>query len=603
MNRLPVRWVKRAGLVSLGAYAVFTVWLQLDQLHSAARRPAHASLRTAGRRGRTHESRGSTLRRSTTRSIASARTPGPSRPQSTSTATSTATTTGKTSRAASASFRPFLYAHIETATHRFLTSHSSIHATGRPSQPPGLHLTHEGDGENLQVVVEKAGGHVVLLFTQAHYRGKVYASAGAPGASQRAALARRRRWSDRKLRHACRGLRRSARPRDLRTGRRAHASPARRSGRSAVRTPRARAPAWSAGRARSASPGWMSPTPVPYQLESTIAKVWPGVKSGELPRPWPSPGRLGPGMRMRAFPSRSRSSTAVIASAGHYVRAAASPPFAVDFGWSPRHAGIAALRPGAPLRRGARGDRLGARVRRLPVQHAMMVATRRAALGPAQPVQPDEFSNRKSRISWFARSPLTRRVSLGHPDRRTHPSEPDPVHSVLPRRRHPVAGPGRRFELRPRAHPGTGRARPAAERRDVVVPTSSTTTGTACRCRAPARPSRSTCVSARRRGPAGGPAAGRLHHRPRRTARCRRLSLALVIDRSGSMAGRGQDGPGPGGPARVRRRLRPTTRSRWSTFSDGRGGRAAAPRAATAAGCATRSRASARTAPPTCTPA
>jgi hypothetical protein len=43
----------------------------------------------------------------------------------------------------------------------------------------GLSETHENDGENLQVVADKASGKVVLLFTQAHYRGKAWVTAGA----------------------------------------------------------------------------------------------------------------------------------------------------------------------------------------------------------------------------------------------------------------------------------------------------------------------------------------------------------------------------------------------------------------------------------------
>jgi hypothetical protein len=65
------------------------------------------------------------------------------------------------------------YATLETETHWFLTYHL-YHPRDWTLFDVGLHLTHEGDGENLQVVVEKASGRPVLLFTQAHYRGGVY---------------------------------------------------------------------------------------------------------------------------------------------------------------------------------------------------------------------------------------------------------------------------------------------------------------------------------------------------------------------------------------------------------------------------------------------
>ena len=74
------------------------------------------------------------------------------------------------------------YAHLETATHHFLTYHV-FHPRDWEPFDLGLHMTHEGDGENLQVVVEKAGGEVVMLFTQAHYSGRVHCRDGAGFAS------------------------------------------------------------------------------------------------------------------------------------------------------------------------------------------------------------------------------------------------------------------------------------------------------------------------------------------------------------------------------------------------------------------------------------
>ncbi len=67
------------------------------------------------------------------------------------------------------------YAHLETETHLFLTYHL-FHARDWSPIPLGLQDTHENDGENLQVVVEKASGLPVLLYTQAHYRGRAYAN-------------------------------------------------------------------------------------------------------------------------------------------------------------------------------------------------------------------------------------------------------------------------------------------------------------------------------------------------------------------------------------------------------------------------------------------
>ncbi len=68
------------------------------------------------------------------------------------------------------------YALVESETHWFLTYHL-FHPRDWSCIDLGLHMTHENDGENLQVVVEKKRGRVVLLFVQAHYRGGVYANA------------------------------------------------------------------------------------------------------------------------------------------------------------------------------------------------------------------------------------------------------------------------------------------------------------------------------------------------------------------------------------------------------------------------------------------
>lgn len=66
------------------------------------------------------------------------------------------------------------FAVLESESHYFIAYHL-FHPRDWSWVRVGLHLTHENDGENLQVVVDKSSGRVVLLFTQAHYSGRVYA--------------------------------------------------------------------------------------------------------------------------------------------------------------------------------------------------------------------------------------------------------------------------------------------------------------------------------------------------------------------------------------------------------------------------------------------
>ena len=70
------------------------------------------------------------------------------------------------------------YALVETESHWFLTYHL-FHPRDWASVRLGLNDTHENDGENLQVVVEKASGRPQLLFTQAHFDGVAHAAAHA----------------------------------------------------------------------------------------------------------------------------------------------------------------------------------------------------------------------------------------------------------------------------------------------------------------------------------------------------------------------------------------------------------------------------------------
>lgn len=65
------------------------------------------------------------------------------------------------------------YAVLETRTHWFLAYHL-FHPRDWEPVRLGVNDTHENDGENLQVVVDKASGRVALLFTQAHYFGAAH---------------------------------------------------------------------------------------------------------------------------------------------------------------------------------------------------------------------------------------------------------------------------------------------------------------------------------------------------------------------------------------------------------------------------------------------
>jgi len=65
------------------------------------------------------------------------------------------------------------YLVLETWTHYFISYHL-FHPRDWNNFPIYLHDTHENDGENLQVVVRKSDGRVVLLWTQAHYASDVY---------------------------------------------------------------------------------------------------------------------------------------------------------------------------------------------------------------------------------------------------------------------------------------------------------------------------------------------------------------------------------------------------------------------------------------------
>ena len=69
------------------------------------------------------------------------------------------------------------YAVLETETHYFIAYHL-FHPRDWSRFTVWLNDTHENDGENLQVVVRKKDGRVVLLWTQAHYGSVVHTNPG-----------------------------------------------------------------------------------------------------------------------------------------------------------------------------------------------------------------------------------------------------------------------------------------------------------------------------------------------------------------------------------------------------------------------------------------
>lgn len=177
------------------------------------------------------------------------------------------------------------YACLETDTHWYLTYHI-FHPRDWTLFDLGVHLTHEGDGENLQVVVDRQRDRPVLLYTQAHYRGGVYADAedgfGSARESLRGPLVRvdGRGHLDPDGQHAAvyveyggHGIYGAADHRDV------------------IRLSRDRpaqfdASGWILRPARQdeevGEPSLGLSGPLPYRLESTTARLWPLLKKGEL---------------------------------------------------------------------------------------------------------------------------------------------------------------------------------------------------------------------------------------------------------------------------------------------------------------------------------
>jgi len=71
------------------------------------------------------------------------------------------------------------YTYAETQTHVFLTYHL-FHPRDWNRFTLGVQDTHEGDGESVQMVVDKANASVILLTTQAHYDAWSYAPIAGP---------------------------------------------------------------------------------------------------------------------------------------------------------------------------------------------------------------------------------------------------------------------------------------------------------------------------------------------------------------------------------------------------------------------------------------
>jgi hypothetical protein len=227
------------------------------------------------------------------------------------------------------------YSVLETSTHWFLTWHL-FHPRDWDLIDLGLHMTHEGDGENLQIVVEKASGRVALLFTQAHYRGRACARSDSGLGDGKV-----------KLRGEPLLLDDDGRP-DPRGHHAAVFVQSRGHGIYAVGDDCAEVSIGADGRAtfeaqglvlrparageRVAEPPLDAAQPVPYQLESMVAKLWPLYLRGELigedrllDGPWRFAGPHGD-VDVPRFHEADRFS-------GPFGPDRGISPFAVDYGW------------------------------------------------------------------------------------------------------------------------------------------------------------------------------------------------------------------------------------------------------------------------------
>ena len=182
------------------------------------------------------------------------------------------------------------YAALETETHYFIAYHM-FHPRDWQHVRFGLHGTHENDGENLQVVVDKESREVVLLFTQAHYDGEAHlrpgmgVSGGGRFVGEDVVLVDDEGRPSDEGRHACvfveafghgiYGL--ADRAVDVSLGGDGDAV--------FKRSGIVFRPARPGEVAREPTPRkqtFASGSVVPYRLESTAAKLWPGVRDGSL---------------------------------------------------------------------------------------------------------------------------------------------------------------------------------------------------------------------------------------------------------------------------------------------------------------------------------
>lgn len=250
------------------------------------------------------------------------------------------------------------YALLETETHLFLTFHL-FHPRDWAPFPLGLQDTHENDGENLQVVVEKGTGLPVLLFAQAHYRGRAYAND-------------RARFRDRevRIRAGFRTFDDAGAPDPAGThvavyvesqGHGIYGSEDRSArisigpggeGRFKKGSGLVLRPAREGEEVRQ--PASFTSGTVPYRLESTIAKLWPGVRDGTLVGngalfDWPCPyedARVRLARLPRAYDGDRYS--------GPLGNDRGISPFAVSFGFSCGEVGSLFFDPAARWKRALR---------------------------------------------------------------------------------------------------------------------------------------------------------------------------------------------------------------------------------------------------------
>ncbi len=227
------------------------------------------------------------------------------------------------------------YAVIESGTHWFLTYHA-FHPRDWETFDLGVHMTHEGDGENLQVVVDKESGAVVLLFAQAHYCGGVYVPPDSPFGDGRERIRGELLLVDEDGRPSA-----SGRHAAVFVESKGHGIYGARDRRSRVDVDRDGAARFRrqgvvfrparAGETVS-EPALPAPATVAYQLESTTVKLWPALARGELT----GEGRLLDG----CVPYRD-ARVSIDLPRYHEGDRFSGPlgpdrgisPFAVDFGW------------------------------------------------------------------------------------------------------------------------------------------------------------------------------------------------------------------------------------------------------------------------------